>query len=184
MSTRGSSPDFSYPPLGRDTRSFRLLEIVDDYNDSRRKARTQPIICKLRTFSSSSSSRTPEYSALSYTWGCPFPEHKDSSGVKDWESPTRQILCNDQQFYVAQNLYDALQEFVRRGWFGFYWIDSLCINQRDMLERNAQVAIMGDIFQNAYEVICWLGRADRYLDDVAELHRRLAMVEETLGTSK
>jgi hypothetical protein len=184
MPTRGPSRGFSYPSLGRDKKSFRLLELVDNYNGSRRKSRTQPIICKLRTFSSSSSSRTPDYSALSYTWGCPFPEDEDSSGVRDWESPTRQIICNDQQVYVAQNLYDALQEFVRRRWFGFYWIDSLCINQRDVLERNAQVAIMGDIFQDAYDVICWLGRADRYLDDVAELHRRLAMVEETFGDIK
>jgi hypothetical protein len=181
MPTRGPLRGFSYPSLSHDTRSFRLLELVNDYNSSLRKARTQLIICKLRTFSSSLSSRTPDYSALSYTWGCPFPEDEDSSDVKDWESPTRQIVCNDQQFYVARNLYDALQEFVRRGWFGFYWIDSLCINQGDVLERNAQVAIMGDIFQNAYEVICWLGRADRYLDDAVELHRRLVMVEEKFG---
>jgi hypothetical protein len=38
------------------------------------------------------------------------------------------------------------------------WIDALCINQDDMMERNHQVARMGDIYRNATRVIVWLGR--------------------------
>lgn len=40
------------------------------------------------------------------------------------------------------------------------WIDSICINQNDILERNAQVALMASIYQSARSVIIWLGPAD------------------------
>ena len=36
------------------------------------------------------------------------------------------------------------------------WIDAICINQTDIDERNAQVAIMGDIYKEASRVLVWL----------------------------
>lgn len=40
------------------------------------------------------------------------------------------------------------------------WIDAVCINQRDISERNAQVANMTSIFACAENVIVWLGEGD------------------------
>ncbi|KAF2628915.1 hypothetical protein BU25DRAFT_316262, partial [Macroventuria anomochaeta] len=37
-------------------------------------------------------------------------------------------------------------------------IDTLCIDQSNIQERNRQVAQMGEIFSDATEVIVWLGR--------------------------
>jgi hypothetical protein len=37
------------------------------------------------------------------------------------------------------------------------WIDALCINQDDFLERNQQVTMMGRIYSSCREVIMWLG---------------------------
>ena len=37
------------------------------------------------------------------------------------------------------------------------WIDAICINQDDDAERSQQVAIMGDIFSQAWRVVVWLG---------------------------
>lgn len=37
------------------------------------------------------------------------------------------------------------------------WIDALCINQQDMQERSHQVGQMDHIYQNADQVIIWLG---------------------------
>jgi hypothetical protein len=184
MPPRPHSQLFSHPFLDPDETSFRLLEVLDESSGSRREDHKKTIISRLRTFSSPSSSRTPKYAAISYTWGSPFPEDEDESGVKDWESLTQYILCNNELLYIGQNLYDALQELVRRGRFGFYWIDSVCIDQRDILERNAQVAVMGEIFGNASKVTCWLGRADRHLDNAVELHRRMALVNATFGGIK
>lgn len=37
------------------------------------------------------------------------------------------------------------------------WVDALCINQRDLSERNAQLSMMGSIYRNATSVFAWLG---------------------------
>jgi hypothetical protein len=40
------------------------------------------------------------------------------------------------------------------------WIDFICINQSDVLEKNHQVKRMGEIYSNASRVVAWLGEAD------------------------
>ena len=37
----------------------------------------------------------------------------------------------------------------------FLWIDQICVNQDDLLERNAQAMQMTQIFSKASSVICW-----------------------------
>jgi hypothetical protein len=37
------------------------------------------------------------------------------------------------------------------------WVDAICINQSDTLEKNIQVAMMGEIYENAATVRVWLG---------------------------
>jgi len=46
------------------------------------------------------------------------------------------------------------------------WIDALCINQEDYLERNNQVLLMGEIYRCAAGVISWLGAAQCLIDGV------------------
>ena len=159
-----NSDGFVYPPLLTSKTSIRLLELL------RQPSRDRDIHCRLTSVDLYGS---PTYRALSYTWDCPVPEDDDSSGIENWSSPTQDIICNDQPFPVRQNLYDALQQLMGKKMEGVYWIDSLCINQQDLMERGTQVAMMGDIFASADEVICWLGRADAHTKNVVELHRRL-----------
>ena len=52
------------------------------------------------------------------------------------------------------------------------WVDSICCNQSDTLERNAQVAIMSRIYSQATEVVVWLGREDESTPIVFDLLRR------------
>ncbi|GFF48451.1 heterokaryon incompatibility protein 6, OR allele [Aspergillus udagawae] len=44
------------------------------------------------------------------------------------------------------------------------WIDQICINQNDIAERGAQVAIMDQIYKNASFTLVWLGPEDSYTD--------------------
>jgi hypothetical protein len=37
------------------------------------------------------------------------------------------------------------------------WIDALCIDQENVIERNHQVQQMGEIFSRASNVLAWLG---------------------------
>lgn len=48
------------------------------------------------------------------------------------------------------------------------WIDAVCIDQTNLLERNHQVGMMGDVYRNAMQVRAWLG-LERH--DSAEAYR-------------
>ena len=41
------------------------------------------------------------------------------------------------------------------------WIDAVCINQKDLAERGAQVAMMREIFARSTNVIVWVGESDQ-----------------------
>ena len=77
------------------------------------------------------------------------------SKVKD---DKRLILCNGKAIYIKPNLYNALRQIP--GQEGqFWWIDAICIDQSNDIERSVQVNLMAEIFGNAERVIVWLGKA-------------------------
>lgn len=41
-----------------------------------------------------------------------------------------------------------------------FWIDAICIDQNNTIERNHQVELMGQIYRNASRVRVWLGDAN------------------------
>lgn len=51
----------------------------------------------------------------------------------------------------------------------YFWIDAICVDQSNVLERNAQVAIMADVFRSAQGVIIWLGPEDQFTTDALEV---------------
>jgi len=89
------------------------------------------------------------FQALSYTWGS--------------ESTTLPITINGHKKHVTPNLQAALRCVQRTPAVSNtnLWIDALCINQDDEVEKSHQVAMMGDIYSSARQVIVWLGEADR-----------------------
>jgi hypothetical protein len=68
--------------------------------------------------------------ALSYEWGFPSPN-----------DPT--ILIDSENIITWKNLYDALLHIRLPDQDRRLWIDAICINQSDVLERNHQVHLMG-----------------------------------------
>lgn len=83
------------------------------------------------------------YSAVSYVWGNSEQIHE--------------VILDGKPFGVAKNLYQLLTELATRRYSGCLWIDALCIDQSDLLERNHQVALMGKIYAKAEKVLVWLG---------------------------
>ncbi|KAK2016752.1 HET domain-containing protein [Colletotrichum eremochloae] len=83
------------------------------------------------------------YDALSYTWG--DGTEKDA------------ITVNGCSVDITTNLLVALKHLRRQDEVIFLWVDSICINQKDTDERNAQVSQMGKIFRKADQVRIWLG---------------------------
>lgn len=58
---------------------------------------------------------------------------------------------------ITHNLDVALRHLRYENRKRFIWIDSICINQSSVEEKSKQVAIMGQIFSQADNVIIWLG---------------------------
>jgi Heterokaryon incompatibility protein (HET) len=109
-----------------------------------------------------------DYDALSYAWGDP--------------TITGEIIVNGTRVSVTKNLEEALRNLHKRGQHGSrtrIWIDALCINQKDIDERNAQVKRMKHIFAEAGNVYIWSGPE---LELGKGLGKIISMVErEALG---
>lgn len=91
----------------------------------------------------------PTYLAISYAWGekSIVGHFLDSDGVETPLGYSKVIL-------------DVVSALVPPGATLHLWIDAICINQDDPYERASQVAIMGDIYRQAQQVIIFLGTAD------------------------
>lgn len=85
----------------------------------------------------------PVYEALSYTWGD--------------ESHRRFISVNDQRFSVTSNLWAALRYLRHTSETRCLWVDAVCINQQNVIEKNFMVSQMHVIYHNSKRVIAWLG---------------------------
>lgn len=86
------------------------------------------------------------YNAVSYEWGN--------------AEAAAHIQINNQVVSIRQNLHDFL-EILTQSVYKDEWlfIDAICIDQDNILERNAQVQRMGDIYRHAQVVLVWLGPA-------------------------
>jgi hypothetical protein len=83
------------------------------------------------------------YDALSYAWGEP--------------DLTELLLVDDQEFKVSKNLHTILLHLRYPDRIRTLWIDAICINQQDGIEKGQQITLMGQIYQQADTVLCWLG---------------------------
>jgi hypothetical protein len=145
---------FVHEPVDRSLQEIRLICVMPEADG--------PIECKFKHINLQSNP-TPEYRALSYTWGAP--------------NPVQEIIVNNQSLLVRQNLYDFLKAFRARLYrfrdyndhekeIQWLWIDQICIDQSVVEERNHQVEMMSDIYRRACYVYVWLGRSDDCIETV------------------
>ncbi|KAM5350117.1 hypothetical protein ACJ41O_006622 [Fusarium nematophilum] len=99
-----------------------------------------PIACTLRHVNLE---HNPAYEALSYTWG-------------DKVNQTS-IRLNGQPFMVMENAAAALRRLRVPGQVRTIWMDAICINQRDRVEKGHQLPLMTRIYQQAQQACVWLG---------------------------
>jgi hypothetical protein len=126
---------YNYRPL--ETKStIRLLELRSPTADD------QALRISLRHASLDES--TTDYEALSYTWG-------ESQNTFD-------LQCDDgTKLTITENLKAALAALRLPDKSRVLWVDALCINQLDALEKNVQVPLMKDIYEKARLTIVFLG---------------------------
>lgn len=139
MGSRADSGLYASLPLPNDRDCIRLLDIHPGKLGTR-------IECTLRCVSLDDK---PAYDALSYTWGPPSKEIEI-------------IVNGTHAVAVRENLFLALQALRKRRarWSQTTaWIDAICINQKDVVEKGEQIPLMGKIYARAACVNVWLGEA-------------------------
>lgn len=137
-------PLFQYPPLDKARREIRLITICP----SSQQGDSNIVECSIKI---SSLKTKVKYLAVSYVWGAPSPTHKLLINGEGPEYP--QALC------IGPNINEALRSFRNQKAIreNNLWIDAICINQTDNDEKSWQVACMKSIYEQAVQVLAWLG---------------------------
>lgn len=124
-----------YQPLTRPDGQIRLFRLEETIHEGQIRG----------SFVYSDVKSCPKYTALSYAWGEPTRTRKITIGRQD-------------DVEIGENLW----------WFlhcrsltlkkpRLFWIDAICIDQSNVLERNHQVGLMKQIYSMASNVYIWLG---------------------------
>ena len=103
----------------------------------------------------------PEYETVSYTWA-------DEAGDATLCSPIYVDRHWDLLFQTP-NCASMLRFLRPKRGVRTLWVDAVCINQRDVHEREAQVRKMATIYRNALRTIVYLG--DHMIKPAAAKHR-------------
>ena len=172
--SRRCTTSTQYVPLNKARDEFRLLKLHSRERNRRRppdvKFKYYDISPKIQcTFQNSLLSQKPDYDALSYRWG-------------EGEQNDRRILLNDEIVEIGQNLYEFLCRLQRTHRSRTLWVDALCINQRNIKERNHQVQMMGRIYRGANAVLVWLGRELQNSFQVIDLSKKMQEYAESADT--
>ncbi|KAH8773987.1 heterokaryon incompatibility protein-domain-containing protein, partial [Hyaloscypha finlandica] len=113
------------------------------------------------------------YIAISYVWGD--------------QDDTRTISVDGKRLRITASLDSALRHVRDHRRVLRVWADGVCINQKDVHERNRQVRLMGDIYSIAQHTIIFLGlsspQCDSVLQSIASGSQQPVQSEESLGTS-
>ena len=87
----------------------------------------------------------PKYEALSYVWG------NDMAPIS--------MVLSGRDIPITQNLDTALRHLRHGQLSRSLWVDAVCIDQSNVVERAEQVKLMNRIYHSASTVLIWLGPA-------------------------
>lgn len=129
--------------------SIRILSFSSD-NNSRNSTSDSPLSAQLRVFDLDGE---PEFAALSYCWGPPGFSHTISC-VADISSNNLPI-----HLPITKTLHSALIRLRNLG-VQRIWVDQICIDQSNVVERGQQVQLMRRIYSQASRTFLYLGEVD------------------------
>lgn len=123
-----------FAPLDSAVPEIRVVRLLpsEDFN--------APIQCQLanRPLCSTEDS----YEALSYVWGA--------------QEFVAEILLEGESHLVTRNLEMALRYLRLPDSQRTLWVDAICINQNDPVERGQQVGLMREIYANCKSDLVWM----------------------------
>lgn len=141
---------YKYRRIDLATDAIRLVRLLNGYLDD-------SIECELFETYLSQVEGVP-YEALSYTWG---------------DSPEKyEIFINGRKALVKENLHAALLALRQPDEDRLLWIDAICIDQDNHREKGHQVGQMRQIYENAEQVVIWLGPSNHEIDLLMNVARQ------------
>ena len=144
-------PQPSYKPLLKPENDCRLLCLHPGRT-------SDPIVCTTDVLELRDAAG--RYDALSYCWGS--------------QDRSRPITYDGKPLNVTPNLESALRRVRAPDAIRKFWIDQLCIDQDNTTEKEQQIALMTDIYQQACKVLIWLG------DDGDESRKAYKIIDRLL----
>lgn len=90
-----------------------------------------------------------QYEAVSYAWGKVMSTHR------------LRRTNSDVRTRATVNLDSALRRIRSENYVRTLWVDAVCINQQDCIEKSIQISRMREIYEAASAVIVWLGNDEK-----------------------
>ena len=142
-----SLSEFPYKPLSSNTQCIRLIQLKPRSYRGHPSTSNAVLSCEL---THAVRGHCPLYTALSYSWG----KHIEYAPLS----------IGDLQYSVNATVEAALRRLQADDSDVFLWIDQICINQKDDVEKSFQVQQMREIYSEAESVVAWLGVAKEESD--------------------
>jgi Heterokaryon incompatibility protein (HET) len=131
--------EYRHEPLSTSSRQIRLIRLQASC------VLSDVVKCEIETFNID---RVPAYEAISYAWG----DASDRTYIK---------VGVHHRLLITKSLDTALRYMRHPHKDRLLWADAVCINQNNTAEKNEVVARMHNIYQDAQQVIVWLGQPIR-----------------------
>lgn len=119
----------------------------------------------------------PKYTALSYTWESPL---LTDESITDYNNVQASFFAKvggvTNVIPISRNLNEALSTIIVSRFCDtlkipdYIWADGICINQKDIKEREMQVPLMGEIYSNCEIALVWLGKDETDLEGFLYIH--------------
>lgn len=148
---------YQYTPLQEES-SFRILYLdrANDHNAPLSLTLRETLLEKARG----------KFDALSYFWG-------PRGDIK--------IKCSGQQISIGPNCEAALRRLRSRIRKVALFVDAICIDQKNDVEKDEQIKLMGHVYHCAKRVLIWLGpgspRTDLAFKEIRFLYRFRCFLE-------
>jgi hypothetical protein len=175
-------PAYRYLPIS--SSEIRLLRIdPGNFYD--------PLHCALKNIAVTRiRSHVLTFQALSYAWGKVGTEHvilvsniHQSTTDSDSTQATKPTTEDFERFSfpVQRNLFQALRRIRQPNKHLWLWVDALCIDQHDEIDKSQQIPNMPEIYSNAWNVIVWLGEGGESQGAENDLQRAMDLIPKILN---
>lgn len=134
------SPSYNYEGLPTKTENMHCIRVLDLLPAAHSQER---LGCIIRKAEIRNGAIDEPYEALSYVWG--------NDTASDF------VLCGKARITIGKNLSVALRRLRRADQTRTLWIDAICINQKNLEEKEDQVGSMHQVYFHAKQVIIFVG---------------------------